>query len=175
MGGFKYQGAALIAHQSILMSHKNPGKLRAGEYYFDLLILFGSIVVLVLAYRISGFALSAAGTFPMASSSVMVLSMLLVLYGNRKKERENTGGFASELRQTMHEVFTKEFVVYSLMLLVYALAIEPTHFLPSSFVFICLSIIYLKGSTPGKAVLISTGTLACIYVVFLYFFKVLLP
>ena len=157
------------------MSHKDAGKIRAGEYHFDLLILVASIVVLVLAYRISGFALSAAGTFPMAAGAVMVLSMVAVLYGNRKKERANQEGFASELRQAIREVFTKEFVVYTLLLLLYALSIEPLHFLPTSFVFLCLSIIFLKGSTPGKAVLIGAGTLACIYVVFLYFFKVLLP
>lgn len=157
------------------MVHKNAVKLRAGEIYFNLLILIASIIVLVLAYRISGFALSAAGTFPLASSSVMVLSLLMVLIGSRKKERENQEGFASEIRQTIREVFTKDFVIYTLLLLLYASTIEPLHFLPTSFFFICLSIIYLKGSSPGKAVIIGAGTLACIYLVFLYFFKVLLP
>lgn len=157
------------------MSHRETEKLRPGEFYFDIIILLGSVVVLVLAYQISGFALSAAGTFPMASGGVMVLSILLVLIGNRKKERENKGGFASEMQQAIREILTKEFVVFTILLVLYAVAIEPLHFLPSSIVFVCLSMIYLKGCSPGKAILIGTGTLGCIYVVFLYFFKVLLP
>ncbi len=154
------------------MSKDSNAVIRAGEFYFDLLILLASLVVLVLAYQISGFSINAAGTFPLASSGVMVISMLTVVWGNRAKERE---GFVAELRQVLKEVFTKDFLLFTFITTAYIIAIEPLHFLTSSFVFITLSIIYLKGSTPVKATLISAGTLGFIYIVFLYFFKVILP
>lgn len=157
------------------MIKDNAEKLRAGELYFDLAVLVASLIILILAYRISGLALSAAGTFPMASSAVMVASMLMILWNNQKKDRVNQDGFVSELRQTIQQVFTKDLMVFTCLTTFYIAAIEPLHFLPSSFVFIMLSIIYLKGSTLGRATLISAATLAFIYIVFLYFFKVLLP
>lgn len=157
------------------MSQSKATKLRAAEFHFNLIILCLSIIVLILAYDISGLQLCAPGSFPLASSAVMVLAMIAVLWGDRNKERDNKEGIRSEIRQAIKEVFTKDFMIYTLIAIAYVWAIEPLHFLPSSFVFITLSIIYLKGSSPLKALLISSATLACIYVVFLYFFKVLLP
>ena len=157
------------------MNKATMTKMSAGEFYFDLLALFASLVVLVLAYRISGFALSAAGTFPMVSSAVMVGSMIVVIRENCKKKEATKEGFVSEMRQMFHEVLTKNFLVFTFLTVIYIFAIEPLHFLPSSFVYITCSIIYLKGGTPVRAGLISAGTLTFIYVVFLYFFKILLP
>ncbi len=157
------------------MAQRKPELLKAGETCFDLIILAVSIFLLIIAYRISGFAISAPGTFPLASTTVMVVSMVFVLWGNRKKEKENKEGFFCECRQAMREVFTRDFVVYTIMAIIYVALIMPFHFLPTSFVFLVLSIIYLKGSSPFKAVLISAVTLGNIYLVFLYFFKVMLP
>ena len=157
------------------MAEKKPEVLKAGETYFDLLILVFSLFLLLVAYQISGFAISAPGTFPLASTAVMVVSMLLVLWGNRNKTKANSEGIASECAQAIREVFTRDFVVYTIMAIIYVALIMPFHFLPTSFVFLVLSIIYLKGSSPLKAVLISAVTLGFIYLVFLYFFKVMLP
>ncbi len=157
------------------MSHEQAGTLRAGEYYFDLIMLLVSLVVLFLAYQISGFQLCAAGTFPLASSAVMVLSMLLSLRSSRIKRRAGTARGSEELKLVMESVFTRDVLVYACLAVLYILAIDLLHFLPTSFVFIALSIIYLKGSTPIKAIVISAGTLFSIYMIFQYFFQVLLP
>lgn len=157
------------------MTQSKVPKLRAGESHFNVMILCLSIIVSVLAYKISGFQLSAPGTFPLASSTVMVFAMLGVLWGDRKKDRDNQEGFGSEVRQALKEVFTKDVMIYTLIAIAYICAIEPLHFIPSSFLFMTVSIIYLKGSSPLKALLISGVTLTFIYIVFLYFFKVLLP
>lgn len=157
------------------MSRDKTKMLRAGETCFDLLILAISIALLIVAYRISGFAISAPGTFPLISTTVMVGAMLMVLKENRKKPRDYDDVFTKELGQAIREVFTPTFTFYTLICIVYVLLIDVVHFLPSSFVFLVLSMIYLKGSSPLKAGLISTVTLAGIYLVFLYFFKVILP
>ncbi len=157
------------------MSHDKVKKLRAGEHYFDILVLACSVFLLIIAYQISGFAISGPGTFPMLSTAVMVFSTLFVIWGNWRKKRINKEGFLSECRQALQEVFTPTFVIYTIITIVYVALIEPLHFLPASFIFLIVSMIVLRGSSPLKALLITTGTLTFIYVIFLYFFKVLLP
>ncbi len=149
--------------------------LRAGERWFDLVLLCLSLTALIIAWRISGFALAGAGTFPTASTAVMVGALIVVMWGNRAKEKQNKEGLLSEIRQTLREVFTRDLVVYTMLMAIYIMVIVPFHFLPSSFLFIALSIIYLKGAGPLKAILISGGTLSVIYTIFLYFFQVSLP
>lgn len=159
---------------SVSQSKKSSEKLSAGQAYFDIFLFAFSIVVLVLAYQISGFGLSEPGTFPLASSSVMVLSLGAVLLGNRKKQKSEDS-FGVQLKKAANKLFTREFLIFASITILYIIAVEPLHFLASSFIFLTLSIVVLKGSKPLFAVLISSGMLAFIYVVFLYFFKVILP
>jgi putative tricarboxylic transport membrane protein len=157
-------------------SMKEPHKLHAGENLFSWVLLAFSIFVLVLAYRISGFSsISSPGMFPMVAASVMVIFIALVLIGNRKAEKSNTDGLKNELRLAATEIFTPQFLIYTAIIIAYMLVIQPLHFLPSSFAFLLISMIYLKGSTPLKSLLISAATLGGIYLIFHYLFLVVLP
>ena len=150
--------------------------LRAGENLFAWLLLGLGLFALIQAYLISGFSsIKSAGTFPMGAAAVMVVSMVLVLLNNRKLAKPDTGGIKAELRQAAIEVLPKVFLVYSAVIIGYMILIQPLHFLPSSFAFLLLSMIYLKGGKPLKALIISAVMLAFIYVVFQYFFRVVLP
>ena len=155
---------------------KETHKLHAGENLFSWALLAFSIFVLILAYRISGFSsISSPGMFPMVAASVMVISIAMVLLGNRKAEKPHTGGLKTELRLAATEIFTPQFLIYTAIIIVYMLIIQPLHFLPSSFAFLLTSMIYLKGSTPVKSLLISAATLGGIYLIFHYLFLVVLP
>ena len=155
---------------------KDHRKLRAGENAFSWLLLLLSLFVLVQAYLISGFSsLSSAGTFPMGASTVMVIAMIFILLSNLKKKRIVTGGMKKELRQAVTIVLPNVFLIYSIIVIVYIILIKPLHFLPSSFVFLFVSMIYLKGGNALKSLLISSATLGFIYVIFQYFFRVVLP
>jgi len=155
---------------------KEERKLRAGENGFSWLLLLFSLFVLVQAYLISGFSsISSAGTFPMGASAVMVIAMVSILVNNRRFKKMVADGFKNELRQATKMVLPGVFLIYSLVIIVYMVLIEPLHFLPSSFVFLLVSMIYLKGSTALKSVLISVLTLGFIWVIFQYFFRVVLP
>jgi putative tricarboxylic transport membrane protein len=157
-------------------SMKEPPKLHAGENLFSWVLLAFSILVLILAYRISGFSsISSPGMFPMVAASVMVVSIAMVLVGNRKAERPHTGGFKNELQLAATEIFTPRFLIYTAIIIAYMLVIQPLHFLPSSFAFLLISMIYLKGSTPLKSLLISAVILGGIYLIFHYLFLVVLP
>lgn len=151
-------------------------KLRAGENIFGWLLLFFSLFVLVNAYLISGFSsISSAGMFPMCASAVMVAAIVSILLNNRKLKKADGNGLKDELSRAAKQVLPNVFVVYAIIVIVYIVLIQPLHFLPSSFAFLLISMIYLKGSTALKSLIISTITLACIYFMFQYLFRVVLP
>ncbi len=151
-------------------------KLQAGETVFTWLLLLFSIFVLVMAYLISGFSsVSSPGTFPMAAAVVMVGSMVVLILENRKAVKPDAKGRADELRMAAQDIFRPVFLIYTGIVLLYMILLQPLHFLPSSFLFLLGSIIFLKGSTPLKSLYISVGLLACIYGIFHYLFRVVLP
>jgi hypothetical protein len=155
---------------------KENRKLRAGENFFAWLMLALGLFVLIQAYLISGFSsISSSGTFPMGAAATMVLSMAILLLNNRKLEKPDADGLKDELRQAAKEVLSLVFLVYTGIIIGYMILIQPMHFLPSSFAFLLVSMIYLKGSTIIKSLIISILTLVCIYIVFQSFFRVVLP
>jgi len=155
---------------------KEIRKLRAGENLFAWLMMALSLFVLIQAYLISGFSsISSAGMFPMVAAAIMVVAMALILLNNRKLAKPDADGLKDELRQAAKQVLPKVFLVYTGIIIGYMILIQPLHFLPSSFAFLLVSMIYLKGSTVIKSLIISILTLACIYIVFQFFFRVVLP
>lgn len=111
----------------------------------------------------------------MGAAFVMVISMAFVLLNNRKLEKPDAKGLADELRLAGKQVLPRVFMIYTGIIIVYMILIQPLHFLPSSFAFLFASMIYLRGSSIIKSLIITTITLAGIYVVFQYFFRVVLP
>ncbi len=155
---------------------KERRTLQLGETAFTWLMLVFSILVLVQAYRISRFSsVSSPGMFPMLAAAAMVISLILLLLDNRQAEKPDAHDLNDELWRAAKDIFRPEILVYSGIIVLYMIFIEPLHFLPSSFLFLTGSIIYLKGSTPVKALLISAGTLGGIYLIFRTLFRVILP
>jgi len=151
-------------------------KLRHGEKLFNWLLLAFSGFVLVMAYRIAGFSsVASAGAFPMGVAAILVIAMVAVLLGTRKCEKAEAAGLVDELRQALRAIFPPQILVYIVLIGGYAFAIERLHFLPASSLFLLVSIIYLKGTSVLRSILVTAGTVAFIYVVFLYVFKVVVP
>ena len=155
---------------------KKTRKLRAGETAFVLLMLALSLFTLVQAYGISGFeSISSPGMFPMMAAAVMVLSVATILFNNRKLEKPDAALAKDEVKQVLHEVFPKVFVIYLVIVIAYMLVFERLTFVPSSAAFLFASIYFLKGGGLVKSALISAVSLAVIYVVFHTIFRVVLP
>ncbi len=135
-----------------------------------------SLFVLVQAFLISGFSsISSAGTFPMVASAVMVVAVVSILLNNRKLKKPDNDCFKNELRLAAKQILPQVYLVYMIIVIGYIILIQPLHFLPSSFIFLLLSMIYLKGSSPHKSLIISTIILCCIYIMFQFFFRIVLP
>jgi putative tricarboxylic transport membrane protein len=155
---------------------KKSRKLRAGENLFAWLMMIFSLFVFIEAYRISGFSsISSPGMYPMIAAAVMVLSMALILLNNRKLVKPDADGFKDEMQLAARRVLPPIFLIYTAIVVGYMSLIEPLHFLPSSLVFLMASMIYLKGGSWLKSVLIAVGTMAGIYLIFQYVFRVVLP
>lgn len=155
---------------------KERRTLHLGETAFTWLMLAFSLFVLVQAYRISGFSsVSSPGMFPMLAAAAMVISLVLLLLDNRQAKKPDAHDLKDELWRAAQNIFLPEILIYSGIIVLYMILIEPLHFLPSSFLFLAGSMMYLKGSTPVKALFISVGTLGGIYLIFRTLFRVILP
>jgi putative tricarboxylic transport membrane protein len=146
---------------------------RPGERVFLWLLLAFGLFVLIIALMIPHLEnLSSSGVFPIFVGSILILTMVYLLWQNRKRYAAST--LRDECRQIPAFVLPLTVVGYAGILLLYILTTAPLHFIPSSFVFLVVSFIFLRGATPVRSVIIGVGTLAGIYVLFQTIFKVIL-
>lgn len=155
---------------------KKIRRRRSGEQAFAWMLMAFSVAVLILAYRISGFkSVSSPGAFPMAAAAVMVVSMALVLIENLRMRKPKVAGVRDEMRRAFNRMLPWIIIIYTGIIVGYAVLIQPVHFFPASFIFLFVSMVYLRGTTWLRALLITTGVLICIYIIFQFAFRVTLP
>jgi len=146
---------------------------RPGERIMIWLLLAFSLFALIMALRIPHLEhLSSSGVFPIFIASIMLLSAVSILWKNRK--RYAALPFRDELQRTQHFAFPRVVTGYTAILMAYVLFTAPLHFLPSTYLFLVGSFIYLKGDKLWKTFLIAALTLAIIYVLFQTIFEVIL-
>ena len=151
-------------------------KLRAGENPFAVLMLVFSLFVLYQAYKISGFnSISSAGSFPMAAASAMVIAMIFILNENRQLRKAEVENLIDEMVIAGKEVWPRVILFYAGFIVAYVALIKPLHFMPSAFIFLLVSVVFLKGGGFKKSLFIATGMLSGIYIVFQFIFRVCLP
>jgi len=152
-----------------------PGQTpyRPGERIFiGLLLAFGAFV-LIAALRIPNLEnLSSSGVFPIFVGSILILTMVHVLWKNRKRYATST--LRDECKQVPAFALPVTVVGFAGILLLYILTTAPLHFIPSSFAFLVISFIFLRAASPLRSVIIGAGTLAGIYILFQTIFKVIL-
>ncbi|WP_022665792.1 tripartite tricarboxylate transporter TctB family protein [Desulfospira joergensenii] len=155
---------------------KKRPKLIPGETSFIWMLLVFSLVTLILACRISGFSsASSPGAFPMFSSAVMLVSVVWIGGRSLGGKKDGTQSLKDEVQGAAKAVVPPVFLMYTGLVILYMFLIVPLTFLPASFGFLALAMIFLRGSSPGKSLLISGLTIGIIYLVFHYLFRVVLP
>ena len=146
---------------------------RPGERIFIWLLLAFGVFVLITALTIPHLEnLSSSGVFPIFAGSILILTMVHVLWHNRKRYAAST--LREECTQVPSFVLPITVVGYAGILLLYIVTTAPLHFIPSSFAFLVISFIFLKAASPVRSVIIAVGTLAGIYGLFRTIFKVIL-
>lgn len=146
-----------------------------GERTFCVLLLIFSVAVLYQAYMISGFSsISSAGAFPLGISAVLLVSALRILYELRGKARFQDG-WAASFKQFNHAHFPRHIVVFTVLAVIYLIAIQWASFYISTFAFLMFSIVYLRRGKVLSALLASTLSVVSIYLLFTLAFSVYLP
>jgi putative tricarboxylic transport membrane protein len=146
---------------------------RPGERVFLWLLFACGIFVLITALMIPNLEnLSSSGVFPIFIGSILILTIARVLWNNRRQYATMT--LREDCRQIPAFVLPVTVTGYAGILLLYILTTAQLHFLPSSFAFLVISFVFLKGASIWRSVIIGAGTLAGIYLLFQTVFKVIL-
>jgi putative tricarboxylic transport membrane protein len=148
---------------------------RPGEQWFLWFLLMFSLFFLHQSFRIPGLkSFSSSGAFPIFICTVLALSTIRVMLKNRKRFRSPSAGPREELKEALAFVFPKTIIIYVGILVLYMVMLQPLHFIGSSFIFLVISMLYLKGATLRRVFFIAAGTIAAIYLIFQTLFKVIL-
>lgn len=148
----------------------NPDHTRSpGEAIFALSLSALSLAAVWQAYGIAGFeALSSPGAFPMAVAMVMAISSLMITVGTLRSPASTTARFTRDILPPSAAIMT-------LFILLYAIALRPLGFLPTSLIFLFVSILILGRRGMVFSATVSLFSLIVIYIIFRLVFTVLMP
>lgn len=148
---------------------------RPGERFLTWFLLALSLFFLYESFRIPNLtSYSSAGAFPIFVSSVLALSAVRILWRNRRSFSSCRLGLKEELAQTRNLALPNVVVIYLLILAAYIAVAGPLGFFISTYVFLAGSVLFLKGASPVRALLLAAAILGGVYVLFQYIFKVIL-
>lgn len=155
---------------------KKIEQMLVGERTFSVLLVILSLAVLYLAYQIAGFSsANSSGAFPLAVGLIMLLSSLSILLELRKKSRPDSHGWLDSFKQFAQQHFPKRTLIFGGLAVAYLASIQWLSFYLSTFLFLLLSMIYLRNGRIVGAVLTSGLLLLLIYLMFTLAFSVYLP
>jgi len=151
-------------------------KMLVGERTFCAMLLALTLAILYLAYDISGFSsVNSPGAFPLGVGLIMLLSVIKIGCELIGKAKPDSHGWLDSARQFAHEHFPRRTLIFLGLAVIYLAAIQWASFYVSTFVFLVLSIVYLRNGRVAGAVLAAAVLLAVIYLLFTLAFSVYLP
>jgi putative tricarboxylic transport membrane protein len=149
----------------------NPSVKMPGETLFGYLMLAMSLALLWQAYKISGFeALSSPGSFPMAAAAIMVVTACIVIIKDVRRQRPE-----HLVESFFRHVLPPLVAIMMAMILIYAVVLESLGFIPTTLVFLLLTIHLLHRRSVVFTVVISLAALIMVYIVFRLVFQIILP
>lgn len=151
-------------------------KRLVGELAFVCLLLVLAAGVAVQAYGIAGFSgISSPGAFPLGISAVLLLAGGRILIDTLRRPDSGAGNWLAAARQFCAQHFPRRILVFTVLAVAYLASIQWASFYVSTFVFLLLSILYLRSGRPLVALLTSALLVGLIYLLFTLAFSVYLP
>ncbi|MBM3336332.1 MAG: tripartite tricarboxylate transporter TctB family protein [Betaproteobacteria bacterium] len=150
----------------------NQDARKPGEVTFTVLMLVGSAFLLWQSFGISGFqSWSSAGMFPMlAAATLLVTGLLTVRHLLRRPAAPDSGA-----RAFFAQIAPLQLLGGVGAVAAYMLMLQPLGFLPSSLLFLFLSMRLFGSERWGLNLSVSVASLAAIHLVFSTVFSVVLP
>ena len=145
-----------------------------GELTFMVLAVAFSAFMLWTAYGISQFeSISSPGVFPMLCAALLLITGLMSLVSTAKARLQLEG--ETFFQHFVRKLAPLQLVLFTLLIVAYALTLEIVGFLLGSYLFLLLSMQVLGSKRIGLNLLVSAVVLAAIFVVFQTAFSVVLP
>lgn len=145
-----------------------------GELTFMALAVAFSAFMLWAAYNISRFeSISSPGTFPMLCAALLLVTGLMSLAKTARARLDLAGD--TFFQHFVRKLAPLQLVLFTLLIVAYALTLETVGFLLGSYLFLLLSMQVLGSKRFGLNLLVSALVLAAIFVVFQTAFSVVLP
>lgn len=145
-----------------------------GELTFMALAVAFSAFMLWAAYNISHFeSISSPGAFPMLCAALLLVTGLMSLAKTARARLELEGD--TFFQHFVRKLAPLQLVLFTLLIVAYALTLEIVGFLLGSYLFLLLSMQVLGSKRFGLNLLVSAVVLAAIFVVFQTAFSVVLP
>ncbi|WP_407495919.1 tripartite tricarboxylate transporter TctB family protein [Pseudooceanicola sp. MF1-13] len=148
------------------------GQRRPGELIFGALMLAGSLILVWNAWGIENSfgpnGLSSPRSIPLATTLVMVISAAIILLRDLRLPR-----VAGET--VAKDILPGTVVVVALLLVAYGFLLVPLGFLPTSALFLIITIKLLGKRSWGWTIGIALASLLVIWLIFRIVFTVLIP
>lgn len=145
-----------------------------GELTFMVLAVALSAFMLWTAYGISQFeSISSPGVFPMLCAALLLITGLMSLVSTAKARLQLEG--ETFFQHFVRKLAPLQLVLFTALIVAYALTLEILGFLLGSYLFLLLSMQVLGSKRIGLNLLVSAVVLAAIFVVFQTAFSVVLP
>lgn len=145
-----------------------------GELTFMVLAVAFSAFMLWTAYGISQFeSISSPGVFPMLCAALLLITGLMSLIKTAKARLQLEG--ETFFQHFVRKLAPLQLVLFTALIVAYALTLEILGFLLGSYLFLLLSMQVLGSKRIGLNLLVSAVVLAAIFVVFQTAFSVVLP
>ncbi len=149
-----------------------PEKIRKpGEIGFALLGIVPGVLGYYFALDMTSDSYSSPSVFPKIASVIIMACGIVSLTKALRRAKPPAGS------ETLVQYLLPRDVVFVIgMLVVYCIALPTVHFIPSSYVFMVVGMIYLhRGRKILQSLIISAVALALLVAVFRYVFLVILP
>jgi putative tricarboxylic transport membrane protein len=154
---------------AIVTDQKRP----KGEYKMMLFLFIICVALFVDSLKSEGVFQghsAGPGSIPQLVGGTLILMIIgLAIQFARKGYREGT--FAD----LMHHLFEREVVILLVTLTIYGFIVEIIHFFPATFLFLVSTMYLLEPKKLLLKIVVSTGTLAVLYLIFSTLFRVVLP
>ena len=145
---------------------------KPGERFLMWFLMALSLFVFSVAYSMEHSSFSSTGAFPLFIGAVMFLSILRILWKDRKVF--SSWKWTEEIPRIKPFAFPREVVAYAVVLILYILLLYPLHFWISSYLFLVGSFLLLKGAKPVRSLIIGAIMLAVIWLLFEFIFRIVL-
>lgn len=154
-------------------------KLEKGE--ISILLAFTIVGIVVFALSLKMFQKdptpSSQGAFPLLLGVLMLISSGFMLFDLRRFDSAYAAGekALAKITDTLKFIFPNKILFAILLILLYSIGLTKIGFVASTFIYLFLSMVLLKSGQYMKILLISSGIVVSILVIFQYIFKVILP